>query len=243
MAGGSSRTPVTIVINHVTRMAASRICVAGIDPETLEHVRPTTRQTDLVTRTLLREEGGPFGMGAVVDLGEVVPEPSPPETEDHSFKTAAARHVDDMAGDEFLELLDQVSAPDLASAFGPELERVRWKYAVEPGRGKHSLAVVPARRRPELEVEDRFGRLQLRLNDVDPPTYLPVTDVRFYEDDHETINLSVVGDVNRRLRHGVDAFLMLGLARAYQAPTDDRERHWLQLNGLCLTDDPVGDTP
>jgi hypothetical protein len=92
-------------------------------------------------------------------------------------------------------------------------------------------------------VEDRFGRLQLRLNDVDPPTYLPVTDVRFYEDDHETINLSVVGDVNRRLRHGVDVFLMLGLARAYQAPTDDRERHWLQLNGLCLTDDPAGDTP
>ena len=37
----------------------------------------------------------------------------------------------------------------------------------------------------------------------------------------------------RRLKSGVDAFLMLGLARAYRASNDDRERHWLQLNGLC----------
>lgn len=36
---------------------------------------------------------------------------------------------------------------------------------------------------------------------------------------------------------------MLGLARAYQAPHDDRERHWLQLNGLCLADDSTGDVP
>jgi hypothetical protein len=234
---------VTIVVNHVTRMAAPRICVAGIDPKTLEHVRPTTPQTDLVTRTLLREEGGPFGMGAVVDLGEVVPGPSPPETEDHSFKTAAARHVDDMAGDEFLELLDRVSEPDLASALGPALERVGWKYAVQRGRGELSLAVVRARHRPELSVDDRYGKLQLRLDDVDPPTYLPVTDVRFFEKDHETIKTRVVQDVRRRLDHGVDAFLMVGLARAYRATNDDRERHWLQLNGLCLADDPTGDVP
>jgi len=59
----------------------------------------------------------------------------------------------------------------------------------------------------------------------------------------KTIKTSVVEDVRRRLRRGVDAFLMLGLARAYQAPSDDRERHWLQLNGLCLADNPADDTP
>jgi hypothetical protein len=69
-----------IVVNHVTRMSSPRICVAGIDPETIKHVRPTTPQTDPITRNLLREEGGPFGMGAVVDLGATVPEPTSPET-------------------------------------------------------------------------------------------------------------------------------------------------------------------
>jgi len=232
-----------IVVNHVTRMSFPRICVAGVDPETFEHVRPTTRQSDPITRNLLREQSGPFGMGAIVELGAVAPKPSPPETEDHWFKTVDACYVEDMKGDEFLELLGEMSAPDLASAFGPALERVGWKYAVETGCGERSLAVVRARRRTDLTVDDRFGRLQLRFNDVDPPTYLPVTDVRFYEEDQETIRTSVVQDARRRLRQGVDAFLMLGLARAYQATNDDRERHWLQLNGLCLADDPVKDIP
>jgi hypothetical protein len=232
-----------IVVNHVTRMSSPRICVAGIDPETIEHVRPTTPPTDLITRSLLREEGGPFGMGAVVDLGAVIPEPTSPEAEDHQFRTADARHVEDMEDDEFLELLDAVRAPDLASAFGPALERVGWKYAMETGCGECSLAVIRAHRQLDLEVDDRFGRLQLRFSDVDPPTYLAVTDVRFYEEDQKTIKTSVVEDVSRRLRRGVDAFLMLVLARAYQAPSDDRERHWLQLNGLCLADNPADDTP
>ena len=99
-----------------------------------------------------------------------------------------------MAGDEFLELLDEVSAPDLACAFGPALERVGWKYAVEVGRGESSLAVIRARKQLDLAVDDRFGRLRLRLNDVHPPTYLPVTDVRFYEADQETIKTGVVDE-------------------------------------------------
>jgi hypothetical protein len=49
--------------------------------------------------------------------------------------------------------------------------------------------------------------------------------------------------VSCRLKRGVDAFLMLGLARAYLASNDDRERHWLQLNGLCLVDNPTGELP
>lgn len=232
-----------IVVNHVTRMSFPRICVAGVDPETFEHVRPTTPPTDPITRSLLRKRGGLFGMAAVVDLGAVVPEPAPPEIEDCQFKTAEARHVEDMEGDEFLELLDEVSAPDLACAFGPALERVGWKYAVEVGRGESSLAVIRARKQLDLAVDDRFGRLRLRLNDVHPPTYLPVTDVRFYEADQETIKTGVVDDVSRRLKSGVDAFLMLGLARAYRASNDDRERHWLQLNGLCLVDKPANDLP
>jgi hypothetical protein len=210
-------------------------------PETFEHVRPTTPQADPITRNLLREEGGPFGVGAVVDLGAVVPEPTSPEAEDHKCRTADARYIEDMGGDEFLALLDEVSAPDLASAFGPALERIGWKYAVETGRGECSLAVLRAGKRLALAVDERFGKLQLRFNDVDPPTYLAVTDVRFYEGNQETIKISVVEDVSRRLHRGVDAFLMLGLARAYQASTDDRERHWLQLNGLCLADSPAGD--
>ena len=232
-----------IVVNHVTRMSAPRICVAGIDPDTLEHVRPTTLPYDPITRTLLRTSGGPFGMGAVVELGDAEPAPTPPEVEDHRFETAQARHLEDLDGEAFLELIDVVSAPDLSSAFGPKLERVGWKYAVEVESGECSLAVVRAQQRLDIEIEPRFGRLQVRFEDVEPHTYLPVTDARFYEPDQKTIRTTIVENVRARLRRGVDAFLMLGLARPYRAANDDRERHWLQLNGICLLDRPTGDTP
>jgi hypothetical protein len=231
-----------IVVNHVTRMASPRICVAGIDVDCFEHVRPTTPAGDPITRDLLREEGGPLRMGAVVELGATQPFPVPPETEDHRFRTSSVRLVEDMEGDEFLTLLELVSSPDISAAFGPALERLRWNYAVERGRGDRSLAVVRARKRPELEV-DRYGKLRLRIDDVDPQAYVSVTDVRFYGEDQKTIRDRVVQSVSLRLRRGVGAFLMLGLARAYRAKEDDRERHWLQLNGLCLVDRPTGDTP
>lgn len=235
-----------IVVNHLTRMRAPRICVAGIEPETLQHVRPTTPAYDPITRRLLREEGGVFGVfgvGSVVDLGTTRPEPTPPESEDHRFQTNRARYVEDLGGAEFVALLEAVAAPNLEEAFGTALQRVRWKYAVEPGHGDRSLGVVKARRRPKLEIDSRFGNLQLRFDDPDPPTYLRVTDVRFYEPDHTTIRQAVVGDVAKRLRSGIETFLMLGLGRAHQASNDDRERHWLQLNGLVLVDRPVGDVP
>jgi hypothetical protein len=70
-----------LVFNHITRMGAPRICIAGIDPESRRHVRPTTPSTDLITRVLLRKELGPIAMGALVDIGSVTPVPSPSYTQ------------------------------------------------------------------------------------------------------------------------------------------------------------------
>ncbi len=232
-----------IVVNHLTRMREERICIAGIDESTGLHIRPTTARTDPITRSLLSDAGGPLDVGAVVDLGPVEHVPSPPEIEDHRFSTRNARLIRRLAPDEYLQLLEQASETDLETAFGPDLERRGWKYAVEGGAGHASLAVVEVQRPPRLEIDDRYGRLQLRFNDSKPPAFLPVTDLRLVEADHRTIKRDVVDDVQRRLERGVDAFVMLGLARPFQASGDDRERHWLQVNGICLVDQPIGRLP
>jgi hypothetical protein len=231
-----------LVFNHITRMRAPRICIAGIDPENHRHVRPTTPPTDLIKRVLLREELGPIAMGALVDIGPVTPEPSPPESEDHAFQTGNVEYVRDLEDQEFLDLLDEVRDADIQIAFGPELENVRSGYAAEAGSGERSLAVVRASESPTLIV-DGYGKLRLHVRDLDPAPNLSVADVRFYEADHKTIRRDVVKDVNARIEDGVGSLLMLGLAHATQMPWDDRERHWLQLNGLVLEDRPVGDTP
>jgi len=230
-----------IIVNHVTRMTTeSRICVAGIHAATSRHVRPVTPSTDLVTRARLREKGGPFGVGALVDLGTVVACPSAPETEDHEFVTANAWRVENLSDDAYLEVLDQVSGDDVPAAFGRDLVEVRpRKFAVPAGLGNRSLAVVPVID-PELLI--KFGNLYLRLDSPNLPADLRVTDVRFYEEDQRTVRRNIVSDVNGRLASGVSAYAMLGLARSMY-DSDLGNVHWLMANGVCLADRAVGEAP
>jgi hypothetical protein len=229
-----------IIVNHVTRMRHPRICVAGINTETFEHVRPVTPPADLITRELLREEGGPFGPGALVDLGRVVPSPSVPEIEDHRFATANAKHIEDLEDEDYLDALEEVAHADIETAFGKDLAEIRpGKLAIPAGHGTRSLAVV---RVLEAELRIKFGNLFLHVRDPDPPAELRVTDARFYEPDQRTVKRNIVEDVNRRLVRGEKTHAMLGLARAM--PDDDGgDVHWLQANGLCLADRAVSDAP
>jgi hypothetical protein len=107
-----------IVLNHVTRFTGTRICIAGVELAELKHVRPTTPSSDLITRELLSDEGGPVQIGALIEIGDAAPDPSAPETEDHLFATSDAELVELVDGDTYLELLKSISDPDVQSAFG-----------------------------------------------------------------------------------------------------------------------------
>jgi hypothetical protein len=127
----------------------------------------------------------------------------------------------------------------LEEAFGADLQRREWKYAVDAGQGECSLACVRAERIPSLEVDDRYGKLQLRFNDPEKPAYFTVTDLQFVEADHVTLRQELIEDVQGRLQRGTGVRIMFGLARAFRAAGDDASRHWLQVNGLCLEDRPI----
>ena len=60
-----------IVISHLTRMQKGCICVAGVDIDSGRHVRPVMRQQMPVD--MLAAHGGPFAMGAIVELGRDTP--------------------------------------------------------------------------------------------------------------------------------------------------------------------------
>lgn len=221
-----------IIVNHLTRMKAPRVCVAGMETGASRHIRAVTDRSNPLTRDLLAENGGPFALGAVVELGEVRPQPSPPEVEDHAFRPRNAVVVEMLSPDGYFEALYERAHRDIESVFGSELMRTDWTYATEEGRGSASLGVLLTSRKPGLEVND-YGKLRLRFNDPDKPAYLPVTDLRFYEADQDTIRTAAVADVNARMSRGVDTLLMLGLARLFQG------RHWVQVNGICLADRPL----
>jgi hypothetical protein len=191
---------------------------------------------------LLTDQGGPFAIGALVELGRVTATPEPPEIEDHRFWPDRAKALGQLSANRYLELLRGHSKRSVRSIFGRELERLSWTYAVPEGCGTASLGVLRVQRKPDILI-DRYGKLRLRLPGAGTPAYLPVTDLRLVDADHTTIRTDVVADVSKRMARGVETFLMLGLSRAFEKEGDDRARHWLQVNGICLADRPLGDLP
>lgn len=225
-----------IVVTHLTRMDRGYICVAGVDVLTGAHIRPKVEHR--MGERLLRRHGGPFDIGTLVDLGETYPAGSAPMLEDHGFSVGAARCEMDIHLEVFWQLLSRVALPDLAAVFGPALERQRRSYAMPTRTGSASLGcLIPTGVR--LSADREPPKLRLHLEDPAGEVSLPLTDLRFYHADHQTLRLDVVREVSERLERGVPAMVCVGLGQPYRALGDPAYRHWLQANNLHLRDDPV----
>jgi hypothetical protein len=219
-------------------MRLPRICIAGIEVDSKRHLRPVTAMDDLITRSLLVEEGGRLELGTGLELGPTTATPNRPEAEDHFCQTSNFEALGVLSGQEYCDLLTRVEGGDLGTAFGPGLRRNGNTYAMEPDGGANSLACIRAKRDARLSID--FEKPYLRLPEQ---VKVKVTDVRFFESDQRTLRRDVVADVNARLATGVGAFLMFGLSRPWARPGEDKELQWLQLNGICLEDSPLGATP
>ena len=223
-----------IVVNHLTRMAPEYICVAGVNPATGEHVRPTTNGR--LGRHLLRAEGGPFDIAAMVDIGDVTPEGVAPELEDHYFEPSVACFLSTVAPEDFWTLLNGVAHLTLADIFGPDLQWGGNTCWTERGKGIASLGCLKAATHLRL-MRNSDGKLRMHLSDgLREASSVSVTDIRLFAADHLTMLDDVVANLNRRIQRGVPVVLSVGLSRPF-AKTGDR--HWLQVNGIHLEDNPV----
>jgi hypothetical protein len=223
-----------IIVNHLTRMQAGYVCVAGINVQTFAHVRPVLSKR--LSVDLLASRGGVFALGTIVDLGHVTRCGSAPEVEDHQFHPRNAKSFREMSPKEFWDAVDFVAVDDLAKAFGSDLHAQGRTCAVDQGRGSASLACVRAR---EVSLLWRGGVLRARISVGDIDCQPPVTDLRFFEEDHKTVKWAFANQVNMRLQQGVRVVLAAGLSRAWMKDGDTEARHWLQVNNLHLEDDPL----
>ncbi|MEO5791706.1 MAG: hypothetical protein ABIR67_06465 [Gaiellaceae bacterium] len=221
-----------IVVTDLTRMAAPHICVAGIEIETKEHIRPVFRRGRLTTSDL-RVNGGVFALGALVDLGAVIDVGRPPELEDRQFEQAAFGGV--VTREVFWALLDEVARSTLHDVFGADLVSNPPGRTIPLGSGTASLGCLLPRDTPRLYISPD-GRIRMWLHDGEQDINLSVTDLRLYEDDLRTPAAERVAEVARRLRRGVGVRLSVGVGRPYP-PADPR--HWLQINNVHLADSPI----
>lgn len=229
-----------ITINHLTRMRPPYICAAGLQNDVA--VRAVV--AGQLHKRWLRSNGGPFAVGAVVDLGVVKHVGEAPEHEDYRFDPFVARSTGLADARTFWKCLERVAKPSVDLIFGNDLiKRGRWSCAVNPGCGVASLGCWTVYGRPTISIrglDPRPTRSGLRLAVTDPvlgKLDLGITDVRFFEDDFITVNETVLDNVQQRIDRGVRLILSVGLTRATVPP--DNPVHWLQVNNLHLEDDPI----
>ena len=230
-----------IVVNHLTRMRAGYICVAGIEVETGQHVRPVLGGVNLGTGLLARH-GGPFDMAALVDLGRAAAVGHPPETEDVRFERAQARRAGTMPPARFWDLLVKVAHPNLTAIFGPALKSQGQGLVVAPGSGQASLGCLRPAVRPHLSLNaEGKVRLVFTFPKNNRTLDLAVTDLRLYDykDGRYAPKAAVIAQVAQRIEQGVDFILSVGLGRAFQPLEGGPAQHWLQVNNLHLADDPA----
>lgn len=211
--------------------------MAGVDVNTLCHVRPVLRYGRLTTG-LLRSNGGPLDIGAVVDLGPTTDAGHPPEIEDRYFDPARATWLFDDNPDDYWDFLDEMTRENLAEIFGPSLELWDESCTVEVGEGRASLGCLKPEKQPWLYVDYR-GTVRMVLDYLTPSADLAVNDLRLYENDQKTPRRNLVASVQSRLEAGVEAILSIGLTRPWRKRHDTAERHWLQVNNIHLKDDPL----
>lgn len=209
------------------------MCTAGIDLDTGLHVRPVLdRQMPI---DLLSVHGGPFDMGRIIDLGETRFVGKVPEVEDQLFDASSARHVGDMADEEFRELLERCSHTKLGAIFGPDIERVGATCAVTETYGLRSLGCYWASG-ARLFLHDRLNgrRIRLSWHAGGHVFTVPVTDIRLFGEDHVTPCQHTVERVAVRLAAVPRVLVSVGLSRPYRKSAGDPTRHWLQVNNIHL---------
>lgn len=225
-----------IIVNHLTRMQPGFICVAGIDTRTGKHIRPELNQR--LTRAMLTVNGGIFEMGALVELGPVEDVGAAPEVEDRRFQYVMTRYITTVTPTNFWMMLRSVACDKLMTIFGSHLQQTGTTCTLPSGVGLASLGCLLPSGCPQL-IEDGLGRLRLHLTDGDFELSLPVTDLRFYENDQTTPKRSDIAGIARRISSGVPVLLSVGLSRPWQKPGEAEARHWLQINNIHLEDDPL----
>ena len=226
-----------IVVTDVTRMNADRACcVAGVEAGGARRIRPVLDGLPL-TRDLLAPDG-PFALGAVVDLGAVRDAGSAPMVEDRLFEPRAVRRTGALGPDGFWRVIASGPVTRLHGVFGIGLKQPRRGNAALPdGAGPASLGWCVLREQPEICVSE-YGRVRMRFTDRSLRVNAPVTDIRFFDGANRP-RPDVVERVAGRIAAGARCVLGVGLGRAHQAQWDTRKRHWLQVNGVHLADDPL----
>ncbi len=224
-----------ILVCHLTRMSAARICVAGINLATKQQIRPVLPMGNFTTQDLV-ENGGQFEIGAIVDIGEVHKSGYPPEVEDHDIRRKNIRRVERVKQEEFVKILLDNCDSSIRRIFG-EMMSYDYGYAtLKPGEGQASLGCMKILGNSEVHINDK-GKIRMRFTDDETRLNIPITDLRCFGSDGQTVNQAAIERLQQITAHN-EIIVSLGVTRLYSPRPEVAKAHWLQANGVFPVTEP-----
>lgn len=214
-----------IIITDMTRFSKENIlCIAGIDLETNQCVRPMPY--------LDRQKCEACNMipGAILE-GDFSPQKTAPapHTEDHDYTKCFFKGPS--TAEDFKKALQADLADSVENGFGIPLADKQKYYPPETPPDKSiitvmtdDISIVKSKYepyKPRIVFTDRSGRTFW---------YLPITDLGFYNYAMEHNSDDGRKTVNRFLRRQQEIYLRIGLSRIYRK--GDQNGYWLQVNGI-----------
>ena len=199
------------------------VCVAGLDDSTSRHIRPVV--AGQLPRRLAATEGGPFGIGEVIDLGEVSPRPHAPEVEDYLFEPGGMRPLATLSERELWEAVSRVAVQDPRGVIGADLVLRDQSLVVEPGKGSGSLVSWRPEGVTKIWIRQGSARFGVFVDGIFCDFAL--NDLGLYEADQQTARTDGVA----RLAKGIAErpfVASAGLTREFNGV------HWLQVNNVHL---------
>jgi hypothetical protein len=214
-----------IIITDLTRFAnQDKVCIAGINPETNESIRPMP----YIQKSFCQKHN--ILPGAIIEADFTPRVCRAPHTEDKSI--ANLKFLGPCSSDEFKRLLKNTSFNSVEEGFKIPLThgQKHIPHDTPPDLSIITLSLNPQR----LEiVKDRYGKLRVNFTDLSGKAfhYLSITDLGFFEYAERHAAEDAIDDLNDFIHAQEELYIRLGLSRTHQSD-DGRNGFWLQVNGV-----------
>lgn len=214
-----------IVITDVTHFKNEQlICVAGIDIDAGECVRPVT--PDYLT-TVCRKELN-IMPGAILSGRFQFWNNNKPHIEDARYENLKFERF--CSNDEFRKILENSLSENIEDGFSVQLS-VNQKHVPVSDNPIQSLITISINPKSICIFQDAgFGKKRIKAHFIDKSgkeyRFIPVNDLGYYEKEYD------FDKVNFVTRSQQEVFLRIGLGRFYKNPYDDRAGYWIQVNGI-----------
>ena len=215
-----------IIITDLTRFHGNDVCIAGIDSETYECIRPMPYISEKICEKMNILPG-------CVLSGNFTPFPKtePPHTEDrrHSNLKLAAP----CTSEDFYDLLSETEEESIEEGFDVELNHGQ-KHIPLDNPPDHSLITIKVDPESISFVENSYRPGDLKIHFTDPSglnfRYMPINDLGYYNHMKNKGIASFIFNINPFIKRQDDVFLRIGLTREYKI--QDKHGFWIQVNGI-----------